>query len=112
MDQFREQSFVISSLGVLLCLLGLWLGYHTLLMAYNVSPFHQLSKFPGPKVAAASYLCEVYYDWWLVGRYTKAIQRMHEQYGKILIYYTLVWSALNISLEDENYRPDRQNKLR
>jgi hypothetical protein len=40
-----------------------------------------LAHFPGPKIAAASYLYEAYYDWWLVGRYGKVIARMHESYG-------------------------------
>lgn len=82
MDQFSEKNMGANSLGAVLGLLGLWLGYRILLMCYNISPLHPLSKFPGPKVAAASYLYEAYYDWWLLGRYSKVIQRMHEQYGK------------------------------
>lgn len=63
-------------------LIGLWVGYRILLALYNISPFHPLSRFPGPKIAAATYLYEAYYDWWLLGRYGKVIQHMHEQYGK------------------------------
>lgn len=62
--------------------LGLYVAYYILVALYNISPFHPLARFPGPKIAAASYLYEAYYDWWLLGRYGKVIARMHEQYGK------------------------------
>ncbi|PGG95967.1 hypothetical protein AJ79_09787 [Helicocarpus griseus UAMH5409] len=65
-------------------LIGVWLGYRILLALYNISPFHPLSRFPGPKIAAASYIYEAYYDWWLVGRYGHEIGRMHERYGPIV----------------------------
>jgi hypothetical protein len=62
-------------------LLGLWLGYRLLLALYNISPFHPLYKFPGPKLAAASFLYEAWYDLILVGRYSWEIKAMHEKYG-------------------------------
>lgn len=62
-------------------LVGLWVAYRLVLVLYNVSPWHPLYRFPGPKIAAASYLYEAYYDWWLTGRYGNEIRRMHEQYG-------------------------------
>lgn len=62
-------------------LVAFYAAYKIALALYNISPLHPLSRFPGPKVAAASYLYEAYYDWWLVGRYGKVIARMHEQYG-------------------------------
>ncbi|KAF5516291.1 Cytodhrome P450 monooxygenase aflU [Colletotrichum siamense] len=64
--------------------LGLYVAYYILVALYNISPFHPLARFPGPKIAAASYLYEAYYDWWLLGRYGKVIARMHEQYGPIV----------------------------
>lgn len=70
--------------SALLGLAGLWLGYRVALALYNISPFHPLSKFPGPKIAAASYVYEAYYDWILQGRYGRRIEKMHEQYGKCL----------------------------
>lgn len=36
--------------------------YRIALALYNISPFHPLAKFPGPKIAAASYVYEAYYD--------------------------------------------------
>lgn len=65
----------------ILSLVGLWVGYRFLVALYNISPFHPLSRFPGPKIAAASYLYEAWHDWILVGRYGHKIREMHERYG-------------------------------
>lgn len=62
-------------------LVGLWSAYRVGVALYNISPFHPLSRFPGPKIAAVSYVYEAYYDWILVGRYGKEIKRMHDKYG-------------------------------
>lgn len=69
------------SLKNVLQLVGLWLAYRVALALYNVSPFHPLAKFPGPKLAAASYLYECYFDLFLVGKYTREIRDMHKKYG-------------------------------
>ncbi|KAJ4316738.1 hypothetical protein N0V94_005295 [Neodidymelliopsis sp. IMI 364377] len=74
----------VASLTGIVWLVALWIGYRISIALYNISPFHPLSRFPGPKIAAASYLYEAYYDWWLLGRYGKAIARMHEQYGPVV----------------------------
>lgn len=74
----------IFSLG-LLYVVGLWVSYHLLNALYNISPLHPRSRFPGPKLAASSYLREIYYDWWLVGRYTQEIKRIHERYGRSFV---------------------------
>ncbi|KAI1047244.1 hypothetical protein LB505_013304 [Fusarium chuoi] len=42
--------------------LSAWLAFKVLQALYNVSPLHPLSKIPGPKLAAATYLPEFYYD--------------------------------------------------
>lgn len=72
------------SLASIIYVFAIWVTYRVLITLYNISPFHPLSRFPGPKIAAASYLYEAYYDWWLLGRYGKVIARMHEQYGPII----------------------------
>ena len=59
-----------------------WLAFKVLQALYNISPLHPLSGVPGPKLAGATYLPEFYYDVILVGRYTHAIKKMHEKYGK------------------------------
>lgn len=82
MESLRLSSIV--SLAGLAWTVGLYIVYRISIALYNISPFHPLSRFPGPKIAAASYLYEAYYDWWTVGRYGKSIARMHEQYGPIV----------------------------
>ncbi|KAE9971945.1 hypothetical protein BLS_004231 [Venturia inaequalis] len=74
----------IVSLTSLAWTVVLYIAYRISVALYNISPLHPLSRFPGPKIAATSYLYEAYYDWWTVGRYGKAIARMHEQYGPIV----------------------------
>lgn len=66
----------------ILYLIGLWVTHSILTALYNASPFHPLSQFPGPKLAAATYLYEAYFEWWLVGRYGHEIRQMHERYGE------------------------------
>ncbi|KAK2823862.1 hypothetical protein FQN49_007546 [Arthroderma sp. PD_2] len=46
--------------------------------------FSPLSRFPGPKLAAATYLYEFYYDAILKGRYIFKIKELHEEYGPII----------------------------
>lgn len=72
----------IASFKSVATLVGVWFLYRILVALYNISPFHPLSRFPGPKIAAVSYLYEAYYDWWRVGRYGKVIRDMHERYGR------------------------------
>jgi hypothetical protein len=43
--------------------------------------FHPLSKFPGPKLAAASTLYEFYYNVIQGGRYLFVIEELHRKYG-------------------------------
>ncbi|KAK2062729.1 cytochrome P450 monooxygenase-like protein [Colletotrichum caudatum] len=51
-------------------LVGFWIAYRVFIALYNI--------------AAATYLYEAYYDWWLLGRYCKVIARMHERYSPIV----------------------------
>lgn len=43
--------------------------------------FSPLSKLPSPKIAAASFWYEFYYDFWKSGMYIHEIKKMHAQYG-------------------------------
>lgn len=88
-------------------LIALWAGYRVLIALYNISPLHPLSRFPGPKIAAASYLYEAYFDWWCVGRYGHEIRRMHERYGN-----STGPDGLAVSLTGRNYRPNSSNQPR
>lgn len=49
-------------------------------VTYNLF-FHPLRKIPGPRLAAATYIPEFYYDVLRSGLYTKQIQQMHLKYG-------------------------------
>jgi hypothetical protein len=69
------------SLSNALLVLALWLGHRVALALYNISPLHPLYSIPGPKLAAASYLYEAWYDLIKVGRYSWEIKAMHEKYG-------------------------------
>ncbi|CAJ2502480.1 Uu.00g098740.m01.CDS01 [Anthostomella pinea] len=68
----------------LLRLITLWLVYRLSLALYNVSPFQPLHQFPGPKLAAASFFYEAWYDLVKGGRYSHEIKAMHEKYGPIV----------------------------
>ena len=86
MDSAAEATFLGSfpatlTLMSIVRLLGLWLTYRVLLCLYNISPFHPLYRFPGPRLAAMSFWYEAWYDFFLMGRYTHEIRRMHEKYG-------------------------------
>ncbi|KAL2018687.1 hypothetical protein VTK56DRAFT_522 [Thermocarpiscus australiensis] len=90
MDALPRPASIVDILRDALSLRGLatlallWVAYCVAVALYNISPFHPLSRFPGPKIAAATYLYEAYYDWILVGRYGKVIKRMHDKYGPIV----------------------------
>ncbi|KAJ9151284.1 Trichodiene oxygenase [Pleurostoma richardsiae] len=58
-------------------------AYFTGLVMYRLY-FHPLAKFPGPKLAAASFLYEFYYDAILPGRYTWHLKDLHAKYGPII----------------------------
>ncbi|KAI1137896.1 cytochrome P450 [Hypoxylon sp. FL0543] len=61
-----------------------WVVYQLLRAAWNISPFHPLHQIPGPRLAAATYLPEFWYDLVLSGRYTHEIIKMHEVYGPVV----------------------------
>ena len=73
--------------SLLLVLAGTWIIYKFIRSAYNLF-FHPLSHIPGPKLSAASYFPEFYYDVVRSGLYTKQIMQMHEQYGTI--FFTIL----------------------
>lgn len=64
-------------------LVALPLGVLVLRTVYHLY-FHPLSRFPGPKIAAATFLYEFYYDVIKSGMYIWEIERMHEKYGEYI----------------------------
>lgn len=81
----------LSAAQIILALSGFWAAFQLLKALYNISPLHPLHKIPGPKLAAATYLPEFYHDVVLGGRFTHAIQRMHEQYGECFSASGTAW---------------------
>ena len=69
----------------LLALVVIWAVYLLANGLYNISPWHPLHHFPGPRLAAASLLYEFWYDMVLGGTYTNRIKRMHAVYGKNVV---------------------------
>lgn len=63
-------------------LLLAWLVYRAAIMLYNISPYHPLHAFPGPRLAAMTLLYEFWYDFVCFGRYTREIKSMHDVYGE------------------------------
>ncbi|KAI0538391.1 cytochrome P450 family protein [Xylaria digitata] len=68
---------------VLFALFCLWILQYVVRVIYRLY-FHPLAKFPGPKLAAASFLYEGYYDVIKRGKYVHRIEEMHGQYGPII----------------------------
>ena len=89
---FSFPSLIFSACALALYISGLYL--------YRVF-FDPLSKFPGPKLAAASLWYEFYYDVVKKGRYTWEIARMHDRYGMSIIH--LVVLRPETSLETSPY---------
>jgi hypothetical protein len=54
--------------------------YTAVLVIYRLY-FHPLSKFPGPKLAAATLWYEFYHDIVHDGQLFRAIEQMHKTYG-------------------------------
>lgn len=83
MKQFSISSTEVGQ--VLVATVAAWLVYHLVQSLYNISPLHPLSSIPGPKLAAATYLSEFWFDVILLGKYTSEIGKMHEKYGTLWI---------------------------
>lgn len=69
-----DDSILVPVLGVISLVVGLLTATYRLYA-------HPLAEFPGPKIAAATFLYEFYYDVVKGGMYIWEIERMHEKYG-------------------------------
>lgn len=68
-------------------------GYFIVQTIYRLY-LHPLSKFPGPKIAAAGRFYEFYFDIIKGGMYIWEIQRMHEQYGGHKLYSLRIYGII------------------
>ncbi|MCJ1432263.1 hypothetical protein MMC27_001619 [Xylographa pallens] len=77
-----NNSDILSShkLSVLVVSFLVYLIYEVVYRLY----FSPISRFPGPRLAAASFWYEFYYDIVLGGRYTWKIAELHEKYGPVV----------------------------
>jgi hypothetical protein len=79
-SEFRKQGASQSSLlNASIIIAGYLLGLFSSIVAYRVSPYHRLSKFPGPKLAGVSKFWHV----WQCrdSRNHELMDRLHEKYG-------------------------------
>ena len=53
--------------------------------AFNRLYLSPLAQIPGPKLAALTFLYEIYYDVVQPGRYVFKIKRLHERYGSLTL---------------------------
>ncbi|EQB51707.1 cytochrome P450 [Colletotrichum gloeosporioides Cg-14] len=69
--------------SLVLVAVGTYIAYHVSKVIYNLF-FHPLRHIPGPRLAAATYIPEFYYDVLRSGSYTRQIMQMHAKYGPIV----------------------------
>ena len=77
MSVFLSDSLSTHKVSVLVVSFIVYLIYEVVYRLY-MSP---ISEFPGPRLAAASFWYEFYYDIVLGGKYTWKIAELHEKYG-------------------------------
>jgi hypothetical protein len=70
-----------SPTAILIAVILPFAGYHLAYIVYNLF-VHPLRDFPGPRLSAATYIPEFYFDVLRSGRYTKQIVQMHKKYGR------------------------------
>jgi hypothetical protein len=62
------------------CLAAFFISRVVFIAVYRLY-FHPLAKVPGPKLAAITWLYEIYFDLYLGGQFVFEIGRLHETYG-------------------------------
>lgn len=87
--------------GVISLCVGCWLIFQFLKALYNVSPWHPLYAIPGPKLAAATYLPEIYWDVVKFGKYTRQIKEMHVKYGPLVRISPTEIHCADVNFSDE-----------
>ncbi|KAL1621024.1 hypothetical protein SLS56_009387 [Neofusicoccum ribis] len=83
-------------------------AYAVSLVVYRLY-FHRLAKFPGPKLAAATFLVEIYFDLFHGegGQFVWQYRRWHEQYGPIIRVTPDELHIQDSSYHEEFFSPSR-----
>jgi hypothetical protein len=76
LDNILDEGKSILAIGSLIAFLVYLVG-----LAFYRLYLSPIAKFPGPKLAAATYLFEGYYDIVNRGKYTFKIRDLHTEYG-------------------------------
>lgn len=71
--------------------------YYVALVVYRLY-FHPLSKFPGPKLAAATRLYDFYYSVLKDGMFTWQLEKMHKKYGLSSLFRRPPWISTLLTL--------------
>ncbi len=72
----------IQSLAIVAVAYVVYAGFRTIYRLF----FHPLSSFPGPRLAAATESYETWYDVFMHGEMLRHGQKLHEQYGRALLF--------------------------
>ncbi|KAI9855341.1 MAG: hypothetical protein M1813_009799, partial [Trichoglossum hirsutum] len=72
------QSFILEHWAI--ALVALVILFEASRVIYRLT-FHPLSRFPGPKLAAATHFYAIYYDMFLPGQFVKHIAQLHKRPG-------------------------------
>jgi hypothetical protein len=89
LDYLRGVSLDRSWTEVILFVVSAAFISQVILFFYRLT-LHPLARFPGPKLAAATYWYEYYYDVSKKGRYLWKIKELHQQYGTIAFCLPLI----------------------
>ncbi|RYC58006.1 hypothetical protein CHU98_g8202 [Xylaria longipes] len=94
------------TLSALRLLLTIWLTFYIGRMVYRVW-FHPLAKFPGPRLAAATHLYEIYYELIHKGgaQFTPNVRKLHSIYGPIIRINPDEISINDAQFHDKLYAP-------
>ncbi|PNY29945.1 Trichodiene oxygenase [Tolypocladium capitatum] len=78
-----DLQWLCSSVGLSLIVASTFVLYAAAITVYRLT-WHPLADFPGPRIARATYLYELWFDVILKGRFTREVSRLHEIYGPIV----------------------------
>jgi hypothetical protein len=85
--------FGLSAHQLLALLSAALLGFVVAKVIYRLF-FHPLANVPGPRLAAATWLYEIYYDLVQGGQFVFQLRKLHEKYGTCSAGSSLSQSSL------------------